>query len=283
MLLSSCVNPAFGALHVHPGRGAYHAGRRGALWRRLDTTAGGRIDAVVSRSTAQGGGTDGDPDPGVSRSGCAAVLHHLRRQRLTGPRVGAIGRAHGDPPSSPTRLPFYLTTRSAAMERLIPGATCWWAVGTHRVARLPLDAMDERGRLQPEAASALASARLCQPADPDLYHVTVLITTRCNLGCSYCFQNTDLPQSGLAGPSVRVPSLVLDDAATDRVMAFARWQMAARGASKLDLVLFGGEPAMYPRACLGLLSAASELGLVRAAMYSNGTLLTPRIAAELAR
>jgi uncharacterized protein len=169
------------------------------------------------------------------------------------------------------------------MERLIPGADCWWAVGTHRVARLPLDAMDARGRLQPEAASVLASAGLCQPADSDLYHVTVLITTRCNLGCSYCFQNTDLPESGPAGPSVRVPSLVLDDAATDRIMAFTRRQMTARGASKLDLVLFGGEPAMYPRACLGLLAAASELGLVRAAMYSNGTLLTPRVAGDFAR
>ena len=37
--------------------------------------------------------------------------------------------------------------------------------------------------------------------------------------------------------------------------------MNERGATKLDLMLFGGEPTLYLRQCVRLLEGASSLGL----------------------
>ena len=75
------------------------------------------------------------------------------------------------------------------MFRLVRGNDCYWAVGQRRVARVPLSGVTPDGRLTEAHACHLADADLSPPVDPGLYHLTVVITTRCNLACSYCFQN----------------------------------------------------------------------------------------------
>ncbi|MEU3459249.1 radical SAM protein [Streptomyces sp. NPDC006733] len=164
------------------------------------------------------------------------------------------------------------------MYRVIRGTDCYWAVGTRRVARLPLDGVFENGRLTGDARGALENAQLSPPADTGTYHMTVLITTRCNLACAYCFQNAELPSAGPGQVPGTVPVRIagenIDDDRIADILAFAGRQMERHGADKLGLMLFGGEPTLHLDLCLKLLEGAAKLGPVTASMISNGTLFT---------
>lgn len=169
------------------------------------------------------------------------------------------------------------------MYRLIRGTDCYWAVGQRRVARVPLSGVAADGNLIDREARHLSGADLSPALDPDLYHMTVVVTTACNLACSYCFQNTG-PANQLTGRApARIPAAVVDDDSTAAILAFCRRQMVARDAHKLDLMLFGGEPTLYLAQCLRLLAGARQLGLVHASMISNATRLGPSAAVALER
>jgi uncharacterized protein len=75
----------------------------------------------------------------------------------------------------------------------------------------------------------------------------------------------------------------VDDDSAAAILDFGRRQMAERGADKLDLMLFGGEPTLYLRQCLRLLDGARPLGLVSASMITNGTRLSGAAAMALER
>jgi uncharacterized protein len=118
--------------------------------------------------------------------------------------------------------------------------------------------------------------------------MTVVVTTKCNLACSYCFQNAKpehaMPQSHRSGnTATRIPAAAVDEDKVADILAFGRRQMDERNASKLDLVLFGGEPTLYLDQCLRLLDGARQLGLARASMISNATRLGLTAAVALER
>ena len=169
------------------------------------------------------------------------------------------------------------------MFHLIRGADCYWAVGQQRIARLPLSGVTPDGHLTADAARQVRDADLSPGNYPRLYHMTVVITTKCNLACSYCFQNTSPADGGSGRAPRRIPAAVVNDDSAAAILDFCRRQMAERGADELDLMLFGGEPTLNLDQCLRLLEGARELGLASASMISNATRLGPDSAIALER
>lgn len=163
------------------------------------------------------------------------------------------------------------------------GANCYWVRGYQGVYRVPLAAVTADGRLLANYAEHLANADRTPADHSSWYHMTVVITTRCNLTCSYCFQNTGAATSNPRGIPARIPAAVLDDDSSASILEFCRRQMADRGAERLDLMLFGGEPTLRLDQCLRILDGARPLGLANAAMISNGTRLGPDAAVALER
>lgn len=111
-----------------------------------------------------------------------------------------------------------------------------------------------------------------------VYGTTVMMTTRCNLTCSYCYQN----ESALAGVPVRIPRKTLSPDALGQVRDFIARQMESYDKSALHLLLTGGEPLLQFRSCEQLLATLAPLGLTAAQMFTNAVLLTPERARTLA-
>ncbi|KUL53267.1 radical SAM protein [Streptomyces sp. NRRL S-1521] len=164
--------------------------------------------------------------------------------------------------------------------RLIPSENGWWYVSPRKVALLPPEAARE-GRLTQQAEEELIKRGFFTTAEPP-FAVTVLTATSCNLGCSYCFQNTEASQTA-SNPfaPARIPRRLLVQEGVERIADFVQERMSAIGADRLSLVLFGGEPLLNPSACTELLRRLKPLGLSNAQMISNVVLLTPQIASEL--
>ncbi|MFB9894608.1 radical SAM protein [Planobispora takensis] len=122
---------------------------------------------------------------------------------------------------------------------------------------------------------------LFRTSPPKIYSLTVLTSTDCNLGCGYCFQNVEQDPTGGNRPP-RISHARLTSETITGVLEFTRRRMAAAGLQALHVLLFGGEPLLNPRGCRELLARAADYGLVSASMISNGTLLTPLLAGQLA-
>jgi len=165
----------------------------------------------------------------------------------------------------------------------VRGANCYWVRGYNGVYRVPLSGVSADGRLLASYEKHLGQLDRAPSDQPTWYHMTVVITTRCNLGCSYCFQNTGPAVSRSGAVPSRIPAAVLHDDSTAAILEFCRRQMAEREAERLDLMLFGGEPTLRLDQCLRLLDGARQMGLARASMISNGTRLGPDAAAALER
>jgi uncharacterized protein len=165
----------------------------------------------------------------------------------------------------------------------VRGADCYWVRGYQGIYRVPLSAVSADGRLCAGYQDQLSELDQAPPGQRLWYHMTVLITTRCNLGCSYCFQNAGSVEPLAGGAPPRIPVATLRDDTTAAILEFCRRQMAEREAERLDLMLFGGEPTLRLDHCLRLLEGAQRLGLARASMISNGTRLGPGAAAALER
>jgi uncharacterized protein len=164
--------------------------------------------------------------------------------------------------------------------RLIRGEAGWWYLGTRGLLLLHPTAVAE-GRPSTAADRQLRAAGVDGPAAQRAYSLTVLTTTTCNLGCAYCFQNAAPdPVGGTRPPRIASSSLSRDT--VRRILAFTDARMAEAGLDQLDLHLFGGEPLLNPDGCRYLLAQAADHGLAYAWMTSNGTLLTPELAGELA-
>jgi uncharacterized protein len=163
------------------------------------------------------------------------------------------------------------------------GADCYWVRGYQGVYRVPLSAVTADGRLLASYAEHLANVDRAPDDLASWYHMTVVITTRCNLACGYCFQNTGPAEANPRGIPTRIPAAVLHDDSSAAILEFCRRQMAERGAERLDLMLFGGEPTLRLDQCLRILDGASRIGLANASMISNGTRLGPDAAVALER
>ncbi|HEX7303569.1 radical SAM protein [Lentzea sp.] len=158
--------------------------------------------------------------------------------------------------------------------RLVRGADGWWCIGRSATALLP-DGLVVGGELTAEGRRQVAVAGVDDVPVPDHYSLTVVTSTACNLGCSYCFQNTPDGRR-------RIAPARLDARTTAACVAFAEERMAALGVSRLELLLFGGEPLLNPAGCLHVLRAFGARTQVTAGMVSNGVLLTRRTATRLA-
>lgn len=193
------------------------------------------------------------------------VANPAPNQSLTGARTGQIVRRR------PTE----------AVPRLLRGAHHWWLVGPGGTAKLT-DAHVTAGRTLTTAAERTLRAKGVFDSRPfRSYSLTVLTSSRCNLGCDYCFQNTAQDPDGGSRPP-RIASVRLASATVTEILDFTRRRMAEAGMESLLLMLFGGEPLLNRRGCLELLQGAQRLGLKRASMTTNGTLLTAPLAVQLA-
>lgn len=157
--------------------------------------------------------------------------------------------------------------------RLVRGENGWWCIGRSATALVP-DGLVRDGRVTAEGRERLAEAGIDRVPEPDHYSLTVVTSTGCNLGCSYCFQNTPDGRRRIAPARIDARNVA-------RCVEFTERQMAALGVRRLELLLFGGEPLLNPAGCLQVLRAFGARMPVTASMISNGVLLTPRTAARL--
>ncbi len=163
---------------------------------------------------------------------------------------------------------------------LSEGANGWWCRhGSDLVALLPPEAVHD-GRIEPVVERELERAGFYATSERDTYYLTVLPSTSCNLGCAYCFQNVAAAPAGTYRPP-RIPHRALKPHTINRLLRFADRQMEAVGVSRLDILLFGGEPLLNREGCLKLLSAARAHGLVHSEIVTNGVLLSAEIGAAL--
>lgn len=162
--------------------------------------------------------------------------------------------------------------------RLVPGMLeGWWCIFGPKVARLPGVAVDD-GHLTDEARNALeARDFFAQSKEP--FAVTMLTATSCNLGCAYCFQNTQVSSNPFA--PTRIAKSSLTDETVIKVKRFVQTRMAQHDFESVSLLLFGGEPLLNPDGCVSILRALTPLGLVHADMISNAVLLKASLAKRL--
>lgn len=166
-------------------------------------------------------------------------------------------------------------------ERIIRGANGWWFLGPGGMARLGANHLTDLGQLRESARQHLAAKGLLTAPDYRTYSLTVMTSTDCNLGCAYCFQNTAQDPTGGSRPP-RIAHSRLTSETIGRILDFTGARMAEAGMERLRVMLFGGEPLLNPRGCRELLTRAKDVGMRKAFMTSNGTLLTPPLAKQLA-
>ncbi len=164
--------------------------------------------------------------------------------------------------------------------RILTGKQNHWFVGPGGTARLSSGHVSADGTLTPRTAQYLRESGLLSAPPDNLYSLTVLTSTDCNLGCGYCFQNTGQdPLGGNRPPRIQHARLKSEDITS--ILDFAGRRMAQAGLEKLSILLFGGEPLLNPHGAVELLRRAGDYGLTSAWMISNLTLLTPRLATRL--
>lgn len=165
-------------------------------------------------------------------------------------------------------------------ERIVRGQNNWWFLGSGGIARLYPNHFTAEGSLTPSAQNYLHENGLFAVQRPDVYALTVLTSTDCNLGCAYCFQNTGQDLTGANRPP-RIAHARLKSETIGDILEFASRQMVKVGIENLNILLFGGEPLLNPTGCVELLARAADYGLASASMISNATLLTPTVAKKL--
>jgi len=172
------------------------------------------------------------------------------------------------------------------MDRLIATDDGWWVLRGDAVAHVPPEGVLD-GALTSQALLALRDAGLPDQQEQAAFALTVLTATSCNLGCSYCFQNTAAagattqPTSNPFAPT-RIARHLLEERTTADIVRFVRGRMAATGFTTVRLLIFGGEPLLNPRGTIFLLKSLAELGLAGADMVTNAVLLTAPLAQKLA-
>lgn len=164
--------------------------------------------------------------------------------------------------------------------RLIRSERGWWFIGNQTWTLLRLEQVLPDGTVRTDADRFLHENGAFRPRVPRSFSLTVLTSTACNLGCGYCFQNTDQGSPDRFRPN-RIERQRLTSSVIDRIVDFTAERMAEAGMDRLYLLLFGGEPLLNPKGCLELLERTGPIGRDIATMTTNGVLLTPALAREL--
>ncbi|MBI3811345.1 MAG: radical SAM protein, partial [Nitrospirae bacterium] len=104
--------------------------------------------------------------------------------------------------------------------------------------------------------------------------LTVLTTSACNLGCTYCFED-----------GINLKGFMKEDTCS-RVTAWAAWKLDQIRPRILHLTLFGGEPLLNPEAARFLSRSLYDLCQARGieqqiSIITNGVLLTEKIVEDL--
>ena len=124
--------------------------------------------------------------------------------------------------------------------------------------------------MMPQESYASFAARLRDRARPARVPLsgTIEVTDRCPLSCAHCYNNLPMDDAGARRRELTLEEhrRILDEAA---------------GAGCLWLLLTGGEVLARPD-FLEILAHARARGLL-VTVFTSGTLITPRVAAELAR
>lgn len=165
--------------------------------------------------------------------------------------------------------------------RLIEAEHGWWFVGNQTWTLLHPEQVLPDGSVRDDARRFLRENGAFRPRTPRSFSLTVLTSTACNLGCGYCFQNTDQGAADRFRPN-RIDRRRLTSAMIDRIVEFTAERMRQAEMDRLYLLLFGGEPLLNPKGCLELLERTGPIGRDVATMTTNGVLLTPTLARELA-
>lgn len=138
---------------------------------------------------------------------------------------------------------------------------------------------DEEILAQLQASSALTDSEDPAHHVEPVHHVTITMTTACNLACPYCFQNTGPATDNSSAP--RIASRTLDKSHLMQAARFALARASGHGATAFDLMLFGGEPLLQPERCEDALRAFAEHLPVQASTITNGTRLSREVLAPL--
>lgn len=109
---------------------------------------------------------------------------------------------------------------------------------------------------------------------PRIYPI-LAVTTACNIGCTYCYEE------GVDGKTMRA----------EVVAGVLRWlerRIVDNGVREIYPALFGGEPMLYPKLLFALMDGLAEISARHGTRHgfacsSNGTLLDEALTAELAR
>ena len=173
------------------------------------------------------------------------------------------------------------STVTIAAPRLLRGEYGWWYLAERKLLLLAPAAVDDEGLLRPEVDAQLRAAGVNDPGPRPPYSLTVLTTTACNLGCAYCFQNTEPDPTGGPRPP-RIATSALQRETARRILDFVATRMAEAELKELDVHLFGGEPLLNPDGCRDMLELAAGYAMTSAQMTTNGTLLTRPLAEQLA-
>ncbi len=177
-------------------------------------------------------------------------------------------------------------THTAAADtkpRMLRSEFGWWFLGNGTWTLLRPEHVNAEGNIIERIDKFLidSGAYAEPPTSSEIFSLTVMTTTNCNLGCGYCYQNTALDPTG-GHRTVRIPKTRLNTEGIDRIFRFAQAQVDAAGLKGIHLGLYGGEPLMNPQACLQLLDRGrANANVTSASMVSNGVLLKPRLAKQL--
>jgi uncharacterized protein len=143
-----------------------------------------------------------------------------------------------------------LDSAAITAPRLLRGEHGWWYLTEWKLLLLEPNAVDDTdGTLTPEVDHRLRDAEVNGSHPP--FSLTVLTT-------------------GLQRETAR------------RILDYVAARMAEADLKELDVHLAGGEPLLNPDGCRDVLELAAGYGLVSARMTTDGTLLTPALAQELA-
>ncbi|HSL59925.1 MAG TPA: radical SAM protein [Acidimicrobiales bacterium] len=196
---------------------------------------------------------------------------------------------------SPTAPATTLTVSAYAVRAKLDGGGAVWSstrTGHHVLVTEADDAALTSGALEPLAAhgalSTLVDAGLVVPSDwdergaaresyredrdrTDELLLTISPTVACNLRCGYCFEAEHHPRAM---------------SRSDQDHLVAHVQRALKGRRSLSVTWFGGEPLLQAATVLSLsrrlMRVASYSGATySAAIITNGTLITPELAADL--
>lgn len=160
--------------------------------------------------------------------------------------------------------------------RVLEGADEYWVINGGQYACAAKDELGASGMSLHDLTHAVECAPTSHQAPA--YHVTLAVSTRCDLQCPYCFQQT----LGTNLQPERIAAGDLDDQVTfDSIEKFVSARMSDASATQVDLLLYGGEPLLRPRACLEALARFGPLGLRRADMTTNGVGIRRGLFADL--